>query len=242
METGSPHAFYGGEDPRAIGLYPLTDAARYVRIPPATLRSWVVGRPYATRTGERTWAPIIEPADPTPGAIRLSFKNLVEAHVLSILRGRDVSVGAIREALRFIREEIGAPHPFADVDAKSDRLHVYVEHLGRLWNASKSQAAIEPVMERYLERIDRDEAGIALRLFPFTGDREVDAPKLVVIDPKRRFGRPIIAGAAIETWIVHQRWRAGESTDEIADDLDISRPAVEEALRFEDTIRLSRAA
>lgn len=233
---------YEGRDPRAIGIYPLADAARFVRVPVATLRSWCVGRDYSTTAGGRRWEPIIATADVSSGRVRLSFKNLVEAHVLSVLRDRDVSLDAIRSAVSFIRREFKTDHPFADVDAKSDRMHVYVEHLGQLWNASRGgQAAFEPIIARYLQRIERDENGIAQRLFPFTADREVEAPRLVVIDPRRRFGRPIIPGG-VETWVIHNRWRAGESTDEIAQDLDVSSAAVEEALRFEDTIRTRRAA
>jgi uncharacterized protein (DUF433 family) len=36
---------YGGLDPREIPRYSLAPASRYLRISPATLRSWVMGRP-----------------------------------------------------------------------------------------------------------------------------------------------------------------------------------------------------
>ena len=60
--------------------YSLTEASRYLSIPPATLRSWVAGRKYPTGSGPKFFRPVIElPDDARAG---LSFVNLVEAHVL----------------------------------------------------------------------------------------------------------------------------------------------------------------
>jgi hypothetical protein len=35
---------YGGKDPRDVPTYKVSDAARYLRIPVGTIRSWVAGR------------------------------------------------------------------------------------------------------------------------------------------------------------------------------------------------------
>jgi hypothetical protein len=59
--------------------YSLTEASRYLLIPPATLRSWVAGRKYPTDLSSKFFRPIIQiPDDFRAG---LSFVNLVEAHV-----------------------------------------------------------------------------------------------------------------------------------------------------------------
>src|SRR5687767_6736894 len=60
--------------------YPMSEAARYLRVSPATLRSWFIGRPYPTARGTSQFQPLLKPAgvDPTT----LSFSNLIEAHVL----------------------------------------------------------------------------------------------------------------------------------------------------------------
>jgi hypothetical protein len=46
-----------------IPAYPVTDAARYLRIPLVTLRSWLKGRSYATKNGQQTFEPLIERPD-----------------------------------------------------------------------------------------------------------------------------------------------------------------------------------
>lgn len=226
---------YGGRSPRDLALYGVPDAARIVRVPAVTVRSWVFGRAYPTRTGQRHWPALVKVADRE--GRRLSFTNLVELHVLSVLRGKHVRVEQIRSATRFIRDEMGTEHPLADVDTHTDSVDLYVEYLGRLINASRSQAELRPLVERYLERIERDEHGLARRLFPLTRDGVESAPRLVVIDPARRFGRPVLTTADVETSIIAERFHAGDSTDALAADFGVTEDAIQEALRFDAQLR-----
>lgn len=235
MRVTSKSSLYGGKSPRDLPLYTIADAARILRVSPATLRSWTLGRAYSTREGARHWEALVRIAD--RDGHRLSFTNLVELHVLSVLRGKRVRVERIRSATRFIRKEMGTEHPLADVDTHTDTVDLYVEFFGQLVNASQGQATLRPVVERYLQRIDRDVNGLARRLFPSTRHGEAFGPRLVVIDPERRFGRPLLAGTTIETSAIAQRFKAGESADELALDFGIDREAVEEAVRFETEIR-----
>ncbi|MBW4590163.1 hypothetical protein G7B40_001735 [Aetokthonos hydrillicola Thurmond2011] len=65
---------YGGTDPRDIPTYSVRDAARYLRIPTATIRSWTFGRRYQTANGSNFFKPIIVTKDTRPRL--LSFTNL----------------------------------------------------------------------------------------------------------------------------------------------------------------------
>ena len=44
--------------------YTITEAARYLRLAPATLRSWFIGRSYPKRDGPGYFEPLIHFADP----------------------------------------------------------------------------------------------------------------------------------------------------------------------------------
>jgi uncharacterized protein (DUF433 family) len=160
----------------------------------------------------------------------------VEVHVLSALRGKHVRVDRIRSATNFIRQKMRREHPLADVDTHTDCVDIYVEYLDRLINASSSQEPLRPLVERYLERISRDENGLASRLFPITRDDGTNA-RSVLIDPSYRFGRPILASANVETAVVVDRFFAGDSTAVLAADFEISEADVEEAIRFESQLR-----
>lgn len=60
-------------------------------------------------------------------------------------------------------------------------------------------------------------------------------PKLraVWIDPERRFGQPIVFPGTIPTLIIHDRFLAGDSIIDLADDYGMEAAAVEEAVRYE---------
>jgi uncharacterized protein (DUF433 family) len=224
---------YGGKNPRELPFYSLAEAARIVRIHPATLRTWVLGRPYPTSRGRKNWPALIRAADAATGHV--SFANLVELHVLSALRGRRVRVDRIRSASAFIHKEMRTEHPLADVDTQTDCVDIYVEYLGRLVNVSSPQSVLRPLVEQHLQRIERDEAGLANRLYPIT--REAGGPKIVLIDPARRFGRPVLASANVETAAISERFIAGEAASELAADFGIEEREVEEAVRFESLLR-----
>lgn len=212
----------------------IPEAARVVRVHPATLRTWVLGRSYPTQSGRKAWHPLIRIADRRQGL--LSFANLVEVHVLSALRGKQVRVERIRSATKFIQEAMPTEHPLADVDTRTDCLDIYVEYLGKLVNASSPQGALRPLVELYLQRIERDEHGLASRLFPITRD-DASIKKAVLIDPTFRFGRPVLANTNLETAVVADRFFAGDSAAALAMDFGIDESAVEEAIRFESQLR-----
>ena len=92
-------------DSRDVPAYTLAEAARYLRLPDATLRSWVLGREYPTADGSGQFPPLIKPASRQPPL--LSFSNLIEAHVLRSLRtDHAVSVKDLRSALAYAEQRL----------------------------------------------------------------------------------------------------------------------------------------
>jgi len=92
-------------NPRSQAAYTLTEAAHHLRLSPGTLRSWVVGRPYPTTLGPRTFAALIRPASKQP--LMLSFWDLVEAHVLRALRkDHQVKVDALQIDKLLLRKDL----------------------------------------------------------------------------------------------------------------------------------------
>jgi uncharacterized protein (DUF433 family) len=73
--------------------------------------------------------------------------------------------------------------------------------------------------------------GTPLQIFPFSRDPAPDAPRYVAIDPELRFGRPTVKGAPTD--VLADRWSAGDSAAELAEDYGLSTEEVEEALRYE---------
>jgi len=93
-----PTDFYQGHDPRDLPAYTIGEAAHYLRVPTPTLRSWVVGRSYPVKGGDRFFKPVIPLPDTTKH--QLSFINLVEAHLLDAIRSR-YNVPLLRSGKQF---------------------------------------------------------------------------------------------------------------------------------------------
>jgi uncharacterized protein (DUF433 family) len=220
-------------DPRHVGAYGIAETAHYLALPPATLRTWVRGRPYPTAEGRQFSEPLIQLPDPAEPL--LSFTNLVEAHVLkAIRRHHGVPMQKVRPALLYLEEELAVPHPLAHQELLTDGVHLFVEHFGQLVNLSRpGQLYLHGILEAHLRRIEHDAQGLALRLFPFSRGEALDVPRIVVVDPRISFGRPVIDGTSVRTEVIASRLKAGESVQDLADDYSVEVAEIEEAIRYE---------
>lgn len=223
------------EDPRDVPSYSIADAAHYLRMPAATVRSWALGRPYEVAKGKRQWAALIDPAEPGPPPL-LSFLNVVELHVLRAMRrDHQLKVPIIRTALEYVTERLGVERPLVHEEFRTDGVHLFVERLGKLLSVSQAgQGTLEGVLEGHLARIERDERGLAQRLFPFVRDpSRLDDPMNVMIDPRFAFGRPALRESGITTRAILERWMAGESPEDLARDYDRTVAEIDDAVRAE---------
>lgn len=131
-------------------------------------------------------------------------------------------VVALSEAL-FRSGELGLSSP----DASSVALHLE-RWLGR--DAHQERSELKKQFALRLDRVDVKD-GVAVRLYPFSRDPAPDTPRVVVIDPEVRFGRPTVKG--VPTDVLAERWRAGDSVTYLAEDYDLTPDEVDEALRYE---------
>lgn len=224
---------YGETDPRDIPTYSISDAAKYLRIPSGTIRSWTVGRHYPISNGSNFFKPLIVTKDLKPRL--LSFTNLVEIHVLRAIRKHHkIQLDKVRIALDYIDEQFQVPHPLARERFRTDGVDLFIERYGSLINASKcGQTDMKDAFNAHLERIEPDDTGLAIKLYPFTRSHEEDNPRIVVIDPRIAFGRLVIADTGIATSILAERYQAGDSIEDLAYDYDCDRLKIEEAIRCE---------
>ena len=227
-------------DVRELPAYGVAEAAHYLLVPRATLRSWVVGMSYGSDPNRKFFKPVIQPAAASP--VALSFINLIEAHVLSAIRRKHrVDMPAVRRAIAYLKKEFGSPHPLADHKFETNGVDLFVERFGQLMSVSQGgQLAVRELLQAHLRRIDRDDKGFPVRLYPFTRVDETEQPKNIVIDPFVSFGKAVITGTGVSTDIVAERFKAGESADELANDYGCNREKIEEAIRCE--LSLAEAA
>jgi len=231
MSQPSRADIYGGMEPEDVPAYSVSEAALYVSVPRATLHSWFFG--------QSGFHSVLEPKG--RGIRTLSFRNLVEAHVLSSLRTvHKVPLPKIRKAITYLRRETGAKQPLIDLSLRVNGSNLFAETIAGLVDLNKiGQMTFREVVSVYLQRVEHEGARV-VRLFPFTRKREIadparlaSQPRFVVITPRIGFGRPVLAGTNIRTSIIAERYLAGESVADLAADYGRSAVEVEEAIRSE---------
>jgi uncharacterized protein (DUF433 family) len=225
-------ALYGNTDPREMPAYPIKDAAYYLGIHPSTLRSWVTGQPYRTKTGERWFAALI--SEPPDGG--LSFMNLSEAYVLTALRRqRFVPMKEIRRALdRILSQDSNVKYPLATKRFATAGSRLFLEEAGAQITPS-GQTAFGEYLDVYLKRIEHGADGWANKLYPFPRFYmgKPNAPRAVSMSPTLAYGRPVLDNTRIPTAIIAQRLVTGETPEEIAEDYDRPVSEILDAIRWE---------
>lgn len=221
------------ESKYAAPAYNLAEAARYLRLPVATLRSWVLGREYPTAEGAGRFPPMIRPACPRPPL--LSFWNLIEAHVLRSLRTEHgVPVKAVRAALAFAERQLKIDRLLLREELRTHAGKLFLERYGELINLSASgQLAMRRLLAEHLERVEWDPSQFPVRLYPFLPMGLPRNRRPIAIDPRIAFGRPVVLRQGVSTSAIAQRIDVGETVEDVAADYDLMPAEVEQAVIYE---------
>ena len=212
-------------------MYGLVEAARYLRLPRATLRSWVIGRRYPKLNGQGHFEPLIQLADEKSRL--LSFGNLIEAYVLRALRQEHgVSIKDVRSALDYAQRKFRISRLLLRSDLCTGRAgELFLQRYGELINLSRSgQLAMHKILKAHLKRVEWDKE-LASRLYPYSFG--IDDEKLIAIDPTIGFGRPVLIRKGISTSVIADRVDAGETVESLAEDYDLETSEVEMAIVYE---------
>jgi len=188
------------------------------------LRAWLLG--------QKGFRSVIDIADRNDR--QMSFINLVEAFVLSAIRRRhSVPLPKVRKAVEYLRRAFKTPRPLADEQFATDGVHLFVEKFGALIGATQEgQVQLREVILDRLKYVLRDPKGVPEKIVLFPGQGAAKRGD-VVIDPRLSFGRPVIDGIGVRTSVLTQRFRAGDSVDELAREYSAAPEAVQNAIRCE---------
>lgn len=184
------------------GIYTLADASRLVGITPSRLRRWLDARHQLV-----------------PGAYRgdgfsgiVSYKDLLEARVIAGLRPR-FTLKRLGDAIRLIQEMHPSPYPLLSGKlAVEGSRFLHVKQTGKkgrpaaLVNSDDGQLAIPDMIKvEDAEKVADAAMNILSDVKRVGKKRDVGVWKpaagndLIVLDPSRLFGAPIVARLAIPT-------------------------------------------
>jgi uncharacterized protein (DUF433 family) len=226
-EPRTPTPKLGADDARiARAIFTLRETAGYLGIPKSTVQWWA-------RPPDGKW-PLITCFPRRGREATVPFIGFAEAYVLSAFRRAGVPLQRIRPAVEKLSSTIGIEHALASKRLYTDGAEVLYDYavkrdadeLLELVVVRTQQHQFSEVVQDYLERIHYAGDGWASSVrLPTYGTAEV------VVDPKVAFGLPLVAhgGARVEDLV--DRFQAGDSVAEIADDFGVPAKEVEDVIR-----------
>jgi len=173
-----------------VGLYTTTEAAGLAEVSPARVRGWVGG--YHAGTGKPRREAVIHHDLPIlEGKTALSFRVLIEVRFIRHFLRAGVSWRAIRRAAGEARRELLGPESHS-LRFSTDGITVFVRGLAEDGDSrARDLVANQYVMLLILEQTIKDEFDLEANDLIRAWHPRREAP-LVLLDPRRSFGRPIV--------------------------------------------------
>lgn len=207
------------------GIYQFSEVARFTGTTTERVRTWFLGR-------EGRPGPLIGPGPQAEHSNTVSFHGLIDALVVSKLRDDyDISMQYLRRVHSKLMEEFQVQYPFSRKDFLTDGKRIFVayadgmgeEHLKELLTQQK---AFPSILKNYLRYIEYDAESMLARRWHIE--------KGIVIDPERRYGKPIVEAAGVPTGILAASYRAnGQDLRLVANWFGVTAEAVRAAVEFE---------
>lgn len=213
-------------------VYGLAQVDQILGLRGGTAGRWIDGY---QRAG-RTYPPVVREESTGNGIV--TWGEFVETRLLSEFREAGVPIVRMRPAVVALRQELQTLYPLASAQT-------WLDVKGReLVRKVQEQVGLEPQLALVVVRTGQlswtppaDEFRKSVKWTSGSLDAQ---PRLlhpatdlsnVEIDPLRGFGEPVVRN--VRTDVIGELFRAGDSSDSIADLYGLERPAVDEAIRYE---------
>lgn len=214
------------------GIYTIPEASRLTRVSTWRIRRWVKGyRFYSSNKPHHSPALWRTQLVPINNQWALGFLDLIEIKCVDSFLNAGVSWATLRKAHTIGVEMFQQSHPFCTHRFQTDGRQLFAEvHEATgeksLLDIIKKQRIFEGIISPYFKELEFEAGDVLARWRPKTSRR------LVVLDPSRSFGHPIVEKHGIPTEILARSAKAS-SISEIARWYEISEAEIEDAVEFE---------
>lgn len=168
----------------------------------------------------------------------LTFAELMELYFIRMFREEGVSMQAIRKASKTASERFSTEYPFSvkrfDTDGRTifatmileEQDEVIVEDLRR------GQYVFDQIVKPFFRKLEFRGTQDVVRFWP------MEKKGLVVLDPMRKFGKPIDSKSGIPTRAIYDAVHAGtgQTQRDVANWFGIPERAVRAAMAFEKSL------
>ena len=222
-----------------VPLYSVAETAQYLGVPASTFHTWVKG--YVRRPSDRrtvVGAPILSVVAQSGPEPSVPFVGLAEGMVLAAVRRSGVPMQRIRPALLELQASIGIEHALASSALYTDGAEVLYDFAKAQRDDAIAASARDLVVVRNGQRVFTDVIADYLQRIEYASDGYAAIVHLpdylrrqVVVDPERAFGQPIFVHGGARVRDVLDRFQAGESLTELAEDYGVPVIELEDAVR-----------
>lgn len=215
------------------GIYTVPDASRLTGVSTGRIRRWLRG--YRFRSGERQrhspplWQGQLSPID---NSWALGFLDLVEIKFVDAFLNHGVSWVMLRGAHERASQEFQQSHPFCTNQFGTDGRTIFAalhEETGEesLVDIARNQKVFGQIVRPFLKELEFEPGKMVARWRPMTTRR------LVVLDPMRNFGRPIVVHHGVPTEVLAKAASACGSVKEVSQWYELPEDEIEDAIEFE---------
>jgi uncharacterized protein (DUF433 family) len=225
--TGSNHNLLN------TGIYTVSDAARLSRVSTGRIRRWMRGYKFRTKKKEHhspaLWHGQLEPID---RSVALGFLDLIEIRFVDAFLKAGVSWTMLRKAHERGVVLFKTSHPFCTHKFKTDGREIFAELHKETGESSlieivHNQHVFVQIVSSFLKELEFSGSYVLLRWRPTTSRR------LVVLDPTRNFGRPIVMKQGVPTEVLARAAKACGSIGEVSRWYEVPEMEIEDAVEFE---------
>jgi len=206
------------------GVYTPREAARLIGATPQDVRRWTRG----SGATEPLWHAYYQPIE---DAAEVSFADVIELRVVKSFRKANISLQAIRFAIRFAQEKYGIDRPLSSLGFKTDGGEILmnaVERDGYYVSLSKKrpgQKVFSDIVMQSLVDLEYADERIARWRPSFA--------RGVVIDPERFFGDPILDKYGISTKVIADEYNNFQDRKYLSGIYEIPIKEIDKAIKFE---------
>jgi uncharacterized protein (DUF433 family) len=209
------------------GVYGYREAARLTGLKPERVREW-----FRTRSTSVKRPPVFSSDyKAIDGGRAISFLDLIDVFIAGQLREHGVSLQTLRGVYVRLQAELNAKHPFCRSELLSDGKIVFTRGMDdkgqeELKEVLTLQKVFPQIILPFLKRIDYGEVTELAERWHIA--------RLVVIDPRICFGKPIVEAYSIPTTVLADAYQAnGQDAERVADWFNVNAEHVLAAVEFE---------
>ncbi|WP_200974847.1 DUF433 domain-containing protein [Echinicola sp. 20G] len=209
-----------------IGIYTVSKIATILRQPYAKVNRWVKeywdGKLGAQFQSRYSWE--------VDKSKAVSFHTLIEFYVMVQFAEAGVQTKKVLQAHLELSKLFNTAFPFAQkkvIDGiRTDGCRVYVQHEGGTVSLDGTKQLNLDFIALFFKKLEFDADQLASGFWPMGKE------KSIFIDPKRKFGHPVIDGHNIYPETIFSHFQAGDPVEYIAYVYDLTEKQVKDALEF----------